>query len=113
MTLPEGSPATLSCQLLAGSPIPSLGWRKCDGSHFSTGEEKITEDVIEIESVNRDDSGCYVCEADNGFAEEPVTSEVQLVVECKYLHRNVYSIKTIFFQTPQASKSRRRMTLLR
>ena len=84
LTLPEGSPATLSCRLLAGSPIPSLGWRKCDGSHFSTGEEEIAEDVIEIESVTRDDSGCYVCEADNGFAKEPVTSKVQLVVECKY-----------------------------
>jgi len=81
LTLPEGSPATLSCRLLAGSPIPSLGWRKCDGSHFSTGEEEIAEDVIEIESVTREDSGCYVCEADNGFAQEPVTSKVQLVVE--------------------------------
>ena len=27
--------------------------------------------------------GCYVCEADNGFAEEPVTSKDILAVECK------------------------------
>ena len=83
LTLPEGSSATLSCQLLSGSPLPSLKWRKCDGEPFTTGEEEISKDVIKFESVTRDDGGCYVCEADNGFAEKPVTSKAILIVECK------------------------------
>jgi hypothetical protein len=83
LTLPEGSSATLSCQLLSGSPIPSLKWRRCDGDPFSDGEEEISKDVIKLESVTRDDGECYACEADNGFAEEHVTSKAILIVECK------------------------------
>eukprot|EP00092_Neocalanus_flemingeri_P000881 GFUD01000938.1.p1 GENE.GFUD01000938.1~~GFUD01000938.1.p1 ORF type:complete len:1259 (+),score=360.25 GFUD01000938.1:95-3871(+) len=81
LTLSEGDSATLSCQLLSGTPIPDLKWRRCEGESFPTGEKEILEDVIKLESVTRDDSGCYVCQADNGFADAPVTSLAMLVVE--------------------------------
>ena len=74
----------LSCQLQLGTPIPKLKWRKCEGGSFLLGEDDLLESVIKFESVMRDDSACYVCEADNGFAEEPVTSKVMLLVECKW-----------------------------
>merc|ERR1739838_1242552 len=80
LTLREGDSAKLSCRLLSGRPIPDLKWRKCEG-YFPSGEKEIFEDVIEFESVTRDDSGCYTCKADNGFAEEPVTSMAMLIVE--------------------------------
>eukprot|EP00092_Neocalanus_flemingeri_P000880 GFUD01000937.1.p1 GENE.GFUD01000937.1~~GFUD01000937.1.p1 ORF type:complete len:449 (+),score=131.49 GFUD01000937.1:118-1464(+) len=81
LTLSEGDSATLSCQLLSGTPIPDLKWRRCEGESFPSGEKEILEDVIKLESVTRDDSGCYVCQADNGFADAPVTSLAMLVVE--------------------------------
>ena len=83
LTLHEGDSATLSCQLLSGTPIPELKWRKCKGGSFPSGEEEIVQDVIKFESVTRDDSGCYMCQADNGFAVAPVTSMARIIVECK------------------------------
>merc|ERR1712106_1294671 len=81
LTVNEGGAAILSCQLQLGTPIPHLKWRKCDGETFLEGENEILENVIKFEAVARDDSGCYVCEADNGFSADPVTSKVMLVVE--------------------------------
>ena len=80
----EGDNAKLSCQLQLGTPIPKLKWRKCEGDSFLSGEDELLENVLKFATVTRDDSGCYVCEADNGFAEQPVTSKVMLVVECKW-----------------------------
>ena len=76
----------LSCQLQLGTPMPKLTWRKCEGGSLLLGEDGLLENVLEFESVTRGDSGCYVCEADNGFSEDPVTSKVMLVVECKWLN---------------------------
>ena len=83
LTLPEGGSATLSCQLLSGTPIPDLKWIRCDGGNFPNGGKEIVKDIVKFESVTRDHSGCYLCQAQNGFAEEPVTSMATLVVECK------------------------------
>ena len=85
LTLQEGDSTVLSCQILSGSPTPQLKWRKCEGGQFTSGEKEIVNDVIEFDSVTKDDSGCYVCEADNGFSETPVSSKVILTVECKYM----------------------------
>ena len=82
LTLREGDAATLSCQLLSGTPVPEVKWRKCEGL-LPTGEEEIVKDVIKFKSVTRNHSGCYMCQADNGFAETPVTSLAMLLVECK------------------------------
>jgi len=81
LTLPEGGSATLSCQLLSGTPIPDLKWIRCDGGNFPNGGKEIVKDIVKFESVTRDHSGCYLCQAQNGFAEEPVTSMATLVVE--------------------------------
>merc|ERR1712106_539209 len=81
LTVNEGGAAILSCQLQLGTPIPHLKWRKCDGETFLEGENEILENVIKFEAVARDDSGCYVCEEDNGFSADPVTSKVMIVVE--------------------------------
>ena len=99
LTLREGDSATLSCRLLSGRPIPDLKWRKCDGS-FPSGEKEISEDLIKFESVTRNDSGCYTCKADNGFAEAPVTSMAMLVVECKCQHLTFQIIRQHFSDPP-------------
>jgi len=81
VTLQEGDSTTLSCHILSGRPIPQLKWRHCEGGQLPSGEKETLNDVIKFDSVTRDDSGCYVCEADNSFTETPVTSKVTLVVE--------------------------------
>jgi len=77
----EGEHARLACQLQEGSPIPSLRWRRCEGGPYLKGEEELLESVLLFSSVSRDDSGCYVCIADQYEGVKSVTSKTMLVVQ--------------------------------
>merc|ERR1712012_644222 len=71
----EGDPLYLQCNILAGSPIPSIRWRRCGG-------EVLTENqMYSIKNIRRDEAGCYSCEADNGFRSTPVSQEVTVIVQ--------------------------------
>ena len=69
---------------------------------------EISKDVIKFESVTREDEGCYVCEADNGFAEEPVTSKVILVVECKLQYLAHLRLNWMCFRSTKFSHTENR-----
>merc|ERR1711892_1494533 len=76
----EGESAELSCTAVAGSPPPQLRWRKLLGP-LPTGEQTRDGGLLELVAVRRDHVGNYVCEADNGFGNTPVTSLVRVHVE--------------------------------
>ena len=80
----EGESAELSCTAVAGSPPPQLRWRKLLGP-LPTGEQARDGGLLKLEAVRKDHAGNYVCEADNGFSNTPVTSLVRVQVECKFL----------------------------
>eukprot|EP00091_Calanus_sinicus_P022514 TRINITY_DN7165_c0_g1_i1.p1 TRINITY_DN7165_c0_g1~~TRINITY_DN7165_c0_g1_i1.p1 ORF type:complete len:132 (-),score=17.23 TRINITY_DN7165_c0_g1_i1:29-424(-) len=44
----EGDPATLSCQLQLGNPIPKLKWRKCRRRSFLPWGDKLSENVTKV-----------------------------------------------------------------
>jgi len=81
VTVQEGHSTSLSCHILSGRPIPTLRWRHCEGGQLPSGDKETLSDVMKFDSVTKDDSGCYVCEADNSDTETSVTSKVTLVVE--------------------------------
>ena len=55
-------------------------------------KEIIGEDII-FEYVTRNYEGTYECVAEDEYGFEPITSEVQLHVECKCLHKNANRLK--------------------
>lgn len=74
LTVLEGSPALLTCLAESGSPAPALAWVSPQGEQTEGGE-------LSIEAVTRSMAGQYTCQADNGWAAEPVTKQVVLLVD--------------------------------
>jgi hypothetical protein len=70
----EGEPASLTCKAVKGSPDPTITWVRKHKNQI------INSNVVRWESVSRHDGGHYVCQADNGFAPNPVSREVRLEV---------------------------------
>jgi len=69
-----GTSVRLSCTAVAGSPKPSIQWKR-EGVARGEGGNMV------ISTLNRHHAGKYTCEADNGFGPNPVTKEVVLEVE--------------------------------
>ena len=77
-----GSPATLKCNILAGSPTPEVrGMRK--EKKLPNGEDEIVGSTLSFSSVSRQHAGHYLCSADNGFGPSPAMREVRLQVHCE------------------------------
>lgn len=71
-----GSSVSIKCRTDAGSPAPTLVWRK-------EGEEQDLDSlagVLNFPSLSRHQSGTYTCLADNGFGPQPVSKSVRLEV---------------------------------
>ena len=100
----EGESAELSCTAVAGSPPPQLRWRKLLGP-LPTGEQARDGGLLKLEAVRRDHAGNYVCEADNGFGNTPVTSLVRVQVECESLHEYFCKVNFSFFRWTQHQTS--------
>ena len=80
----EGSPASLECNIVSGTPTPEVKWVRKD-----TGEEEIVGTTLTFSQVTRQHVGYYLCMADNGFGPSPVQKEVRLQVHCEeYLSNN-------------------------
>ena len=74
----EGSPASLECNIVSGTPTPEVKWVK------KGNEEEVTVGTtLSFSSITRKDAGTYMCLADNGFGPIPVQKEVRIMVECK------------------------------
>lgn len=71
----------LSCQA-EGKPTPKVSWSK-DGSRIKEDNQKFNGATVTIEDVSRDDSGVYVCMADNKVG-TPVHQAVQVSVIRKF-----------------------------
>eukprot|EP00090_Calanus_glacialis_P042234 TRINITY_DN7496_c0_g1_i1.p1 TRINITY_DN7496_c0_g1~~TRINITY_DN7496_c0_g1_i1.p1 ORF type:complete len:508 (+),score=142.78 TRINITY_DN7496_c0_g1_i1:62-1585(+) len=71
----EGSPASLECNVVSGTPTPEVKWVRKD-----TGEEEIVGTTLTFSQVTRQHAGYYLCMADNGFGPSPVQKEVRLQV---------------------------------
>ena len=74
----EGSPASLECSIVSGTPTPEVKWVKKDME-----EVDITGTTLSFSSITRKDAATYVCMADNGFGPIPVQKEVKIIVSCK------------------------------
>jgi len=92
LTVKEGEEARLYCRVLTGHPTPRLKWRKKGGT-MPTGDQEIMGEDIIFESVSRHFEGTYECHAEDDYGSPPVTSEVQLYVECKCVHKNANRLK--------------------
>uniref|UniRef100_A0A2H1V4N0 SFRICE_005771 n=1 Tax=Spodoptera frugiperda TaxID=7108 RepID=A0A2H1V4N0_SPOFR len=76
---PEGGKATLQC-LFQDIPPPKITWRhEKQKINRSTGRYRLMSDgTLEIVSLHRNDTGLYICEADNGL--RVAKQEIHLVV---------------------------------
>ena len=77
-----GSPATLKCNILAGSPTPEVRWMRKE-KKLPNGEDEIVGSTLSFSSVSRQHAGHYLCSADNGFGPSPAMREVRLQVHCE------------------------------
>jgi len=75
ITVREGSSAEIECTIILGTPTPEIRWIKKDSGEEFTGH------TLKIENMKREQTGTYICQADNGFRPEPVKKEVVLQVE--------------------------------
>jgi len=75
----EGSPAHISCSVVAGSPTPQIVWRRRE-KKMPDGTEKFVGNILHFPKVSRHHTGHYMCEADNGFGPTPVSRHMKLVV---------------------------------
>jgi len=75
----EGSPAHISCSVVAGSPTPQIFWRRRE-KKLPDGREKHVGNILQFSIVTRHHAGHYICEADNGFGPTPVSRHVKLEV---------------------------------
>ena len=82
VTVREGQEVRLSCEVLAGQPTPTLGWRKV-GGRMPTGELEVESDDILLERASRHHQGTYQCVARDDSGLKPVTKDVEVFVECK------------------------------
>ena len=74
----EGSPASLECSIVSGTPTPEVKWVKKDSEMEAT-----IGTTLSFSSISREDAGTYLCLADNGFSSVPVQKEVKIIVNCK------------------------------
>ena len=79
LTVTEGSPAHLSCSVVAGSPTPQVSWRRRE-KKMPGGEEEVVGNILQFPEVTRHHAGHYLCMADNGFGPLPTIKEVKLEV---------------------------------
>jgi len=75
----EGSPAHMSCSIVAGSPTPQISWSRRH-LEMPAGGVKEVGGVLHFQEATRHQAGHYVCSADNGFGPNPVTKEIKLTV---------------------------------
>ena len=76
-TVNEQDPIDLKCEA-SGHPAPSVTWTK-DGAPVQSA----VAGVIHIGKSKRDDSGAYVCKADNNVGQADQI-KVFVTVNCKY-----------------------------
>jgi len=74
-----GSPATLVCNIVSGTPTPEVRWRRKERK-LPTGEEEIVGSTLTFSQVTRHHAGYYLCMADNGYGPGPEQKEVRLEV---------------------------------
>ena len=74
----EGSPVSLECSIVSGTPTPEVKWVKKDSEMEAT-----IGTTLSFSSISREDAGTYLCLADNGFSSVPVQKEVKIIVNCK------------------------------
>ena len=79
----EGSPASLECSIVSGTPTPEVKWVRKDKK-----DEEIVGSTLAFSTVTRQHARYYLCLADNGFGPSPVMKEVRLVVQCKKVLKN-------------------------
>ena len=70
--------------MMAGERITKLKWRR-KGGKLPTGEDEMVGEVIIFESVTPEHEGTYECVTQDEYGFEPITREVQLHVECKFV----------------------------
>ena len=83
LVLRAGDTASLTCRAVAGSPQPTLAWRKVSKQGSTDLSNLVMEDVaaavLQLERVTRHQAGKFVCSGDNGV--KPVEKEVVVHVE--------------------------------
>ena len=80
LTVSEHQTLTFQCQESDGDPAPTVSLLRLDNStELSTGQSSLSHSAV----VNCQDSGTYVCTADNGLGPEATSVARNLFVQCK------------------------------
>ena len=82
ISLNEGETLVVQC-LTKGNPAPKLTWSKRGqkAEHTKIDEAK---NEMTLENVDRTHADTYSCTANNDIG-DPVTSEFQVLIKCKFL----------------------------
>ena len=72
---------TCQCNRTDGNPPANVTWYK-DRIQIVTGKEKA---ILALSNVDKDNSGTYRCEAKSGVEEAKNETEIELIVNCKYI----------------------------
>lgn len=70
-TVIEGSSVFIECNV-TGAPDPIILWSRPNG--LLTSRHEVRGNRLELNKVHRDDSGTYVCTAENKFGKDSSTS---------------------------------------
>jgi len=79
LTVYQGEPATLGCDITAGDPTPKITWRRKERK-MPSGEDEARGLSMTFTSTSRHHTGIYTCSADNGFGRstnKTITLDVQ------------------------------------
>lgn len=88
----EGSPLTLLCEVIGGSPPPHVAWYLDDHLLDDTCRQEhveITVNRLDIAIITRDFAKSkLICRASNTHLIPPINDEIILDINCKYEKRN-------------------------
>ena len=76
-----GSPASLGCRVLRGSPAPKMTWHRRERP-LPGGEDELSAESLTFPITSRHHSGVYTCSADNGWG-SPAEATLRLDVQHK------------------------------
>ncbi|RZB41729.1 basement membrane-specific heparan sulfate proteoglycan core protein, partial [Asbolus verrucosus] len=80
LTLVKGNSAMLQCRAEAGIPSPTLTWSRSSGAPLSPNVERMSDGTLRFTDVTENESGEYVCTAENDAGRAQATANIVVQV---------------------------------
>jgi hypothetical protein len=82
-TLTAGNSAILVCRVEAGIPSPTVTWTRSDGRPLSPNIERMSEGTLRFTQITENESGEYICTAENEAGRASATANINVQVSPK------------------------------